>query len=123
MVVLMVGLTSGALMAAVPADPAQSASDAAYTLGAGTNHDNVGAQAAYEKVLKDYPAASAGSLGDTAKSIIASCLEAQGKHAESQAAFEKILKDNATRSAESRWNVVQSLDNIVAPAVPLLFEN
>ena len=61
------------------------------------NKDYAEAQAAFEKVIKDYPTATVNILAN-AQSFVGYSLRSQGKHVEAQVAFEKVIKDYPTAS-------------------------
>jgi len=96
---LMFSLMSVVLIAADKVvDPAQSALDAAKVIFA-DGKDYPGAQAAFEKVLKDYPTANVDILAEVQKYVGIS-LNYQQRGLEAQAAFEKVLKDYPTANVD-----------------------
>ena len=106
MIGLMVGLTVGLMGFARAADvsPEQAALNAAIAMQIVGGWSNPApAQAVFEKVPTDFPAATA-DIKARARVGIAISLYRQGKAAEAQAVLEKSLKDYPTVSAACLWN-------------------
>ena len=112
---LMVGLMSIGMVLAqdIKDDPAQVAFDAAKVLF--TAKDYIKAQAAFEKVIKDYPNAS-GKILANAQMHIGHSLYRQGKYVEAQAAFMACVQNYVWElGAEHEEGVIWSAFNLVNP--------